>query len=199
MARPREVSDREILDTARRRFITCGTGVPTSAIAKELGISHATIFNRFGSKEQLMIAALGPPRQLPWAEIVAAGPDDRPTQIQLREIAATVSHYFTLVAEGFTLLQAAGIPPERVFDGCDEPPPVQAFKALSGWLRRARTRGLIGKCNIPALTITILGALRNWSFNAQMSNREVSGAAAHSYISKLVDLLWKGIEPEQGR
>ncbi len=195
MARPKEVSDKEILDVARRRFLHCGTGIPTSAIARELGISHATVFNRFGSKEALMIAALGPPERPAWISVLENGPDERPMREQLEEVATIVSRFFTTLAEGLTLLQGAGISTERVFARCQPSSPTHAFEALSGWLSRASERGLIAPCNIPALTITLLGALRNWSFNAKMFNEDPSGEAADSYISMLIDLLWNGVAP----
>ena len=195
MARPKEVSDSEILTVARRRLLRCGTGIPISAIAEELGVSHATIFNRFGSKEELLIAALGPTQRPPWIATLADGPDERPFRTQLEEIAAEVSSYFSGLAEGLTLLHGAGVPKERVFDGCGSTHASQAIEELQGWFRRARDRGLIGPCNVPALTATMLGALRSWSFNAAMLNEDTSGEAADSYISMLIDLLWNGIAP----
>ncbi|MCG8480283.1 MAG: hypothetical protein MI724_14395, partial [Spirochaetales bacterium] len=110
-------------------------------------------------------------------------------------IATVVSRFFTTVAEGLTLLQGAGISNERVFGRCRHSSPTQAFEALSGWLDRARERGLIAPCDIPALTVTLLGALRNWSFNAKMFDEDTSSEAADSYISMLIDLLWDGIAP----
>ena len=63
MGRPREVTDEQIVAVARRCFLKRGAGVSAADIAKELGVSHTTLFNRFGSKEGLMLAALGPPTQ----------------------------------------------------------------------------------------------------------------------------------------
>ena len=49
-------------------------------------MTHTTIFNRFGSKEALMIAALAPPEEVPWVAALEAGPDDRP----IREVALDI-------------------------------------------------------------------------------------------------------------
>src|SRR5438874_2418920 len=51
MGRPKEVTDEEIVVVARRFFLDRGAGVSVHDIAKELGVTHTTLFNRFGSKE----------------------------------------------------------------------------------------------------------------------------------------------------
>lgn len=153
MARPRETTDEDILSAARRCFLAEGAQVSATRIAGEIGVSHTTLFNRFGSKEGLLIAALGPPDVLPWAADLDSGPDKRPITAQLVEIGHVISGYFQEIAAGFSVLQAAGISRERVFEGrTTEPTPVQAFKALSSWLRRAQEAGRIGLCDVDTLT-----------------------------------------------
>src|SRR5579864_4634496 len=51
MGRPREITDEQIVAAARRCFLERGAGVSAGEIAQELGVSHTTLFNRFGSKE----------------------------------------------------------------------------------------------------------------------------------------------------
>lgn len=194
MARPKEVADADILAAARSRFLSCGTAIPISAIAAGLGISHATIFNRFGSKEELMIAALGPPSKLSCVALLEAGPDERPVREQLHELAIAVARDFTDLAEGLTLLRGAGVPPERIFGKCDGSPPGDAYNAMAGWFDRARDRGLIGPCDTPTLSTAILGALRNRSF-APQTPTATQGPSDDPYIANLIDLLWRGIAP----
>jgi len=40
-----------------------------------------------------------------------------------------------------------------------DPPPLQAFRALTLWLRRAQKQGRVAKCDVETLASTILGAL----------------------------------------
>jgi len=47
MGRPKEVTDEQIVAAARRCFLERGTGVSAVEIARELGVSHTTVFNRF--------------------------------------------------------------------------------------------------------------------------------------------------------
>src|ERR1700675_815778 len=165
MGRPKEVTDEQIVIAARRCFLERGAGVSAQDIARELGVTHTTIFNRFGSKEALMIAALGPPEKVPWVATLEAGPDDRPIREQLAELCMVMSTYFQNLQAGLVVLHAAGITREDAWRGrgrMGEPPPVQAFRALTEWLRRAQGQRLLAKCDVKTLAATILGALHNW-------------------------------------
>ena len=61
MGRPRTVSDDVILEAARAVFLEQGPGASTQSIADRLSVSQAALFKRFGTKRDLMIAALMPP------------------------------------------------------------------------------------------------------------------------------------------
>ena len=69
MVRPRQFTDEQILASARKSLLEHGPGVSTAKIAKAVGMSQAALFKRFGSKEDLLIAALMPPH-LPWPSTV---------------------------------------------------------------------------------------------------------------------------------
>jgi len=60
MGRRRQVSDREISAAAREVFLDRGPKAPVAMVAKKLGVSTATLFQRTGSKQQLMLMALQP-------------------------------------------------------------------------------------------------------------------------------------------
>jgi AcrR family transcriptional regulator len=139
MGRPKEVSDEQIIAAARRCFLERGAGVSAIDIGREFGVSHTTIFNRFGSKEALMVAALGPPEKVPWVSAIEQGPDDRPIRDQLVEHCTVISAYFQKLQFGLAVLQAAGISVEKILRSRKgEPPPAQAFRALTAWLTRIR-------------------------------------------------------------
>jgi AcrR family transcriptional regulator len=195
MGRPKEITDEQIVAAARRCFLEQGAGISTAVIARELGVSHTTLFNRFGSKEALMIAALGPPLRLPWAPLLETGPDERPIRDQLVEIGRAMSAYFKDLSPGFAVLRAAGITAERVFEGRDEPSPVQAYRALSGWLRRARAAGRIGEVDLDALTATILGAMLSWTQTVQLCDRPPGRGGGERFVEQFFELLWRGIAP----
>lgn len=55
IGRPKEVSDEHIVAIARRCFLERGGSISAADIAREIGVSHTTLFNRFGSKQGLML------------------------------------------------------------------------------------------------------------------------------------------------
>lgn len=198
MGRPKEVTDEQIVEAARRCFLARGTGVSAVDIAHELGVSHTTLFNRFGSKEALLIAALTPRQQVPWVATLDAGPDeDRPIREQLVEHAKVMSAFFRELQAGVGMLQAAGIAPGKgLRRGKGEPPPVQAFRALVGWLRRAQSQSRLARCDVETLASTILGALHGWAFTARVCGVSTAPAEGERYVERFIELLWSGIGNE---
>ena len=61
MARPRRIGDAAILDAARRVFTAGGMQATTRMVAEAAGVSQATLFQRYGTKQRLFFAALLPP------------------------------------------------------------------------------------------------------------------------------------------
>ena len=51
--RPKKVSDEDILQTVRRCLVEQGGSVSTQFIADQVGVSQATLFKRFGSKQSV--------------------------------------------------------------------------------------------------------------------------------------------------
>lgn len=198
MGRPRQVSDERILEAARRCFLTRGVHLPVQAIAEEIGVSHAAIFSRFGTKEALLVAALGPPEVLPFAATLAKGPDARPLPIQLGEIGRQLVDYFERLGVGWALLQAAGIGLDKVFHGRDRPTPLHAYDLLHAWLLRARRRRLLGACDVDVLAWTFLGALHHRVFRAAPPNVGVRRTSGED-VDHLVTTLWRGVAPSKPR
>lgn len=195
MGRPREVTDEQIVAAARRCFLERGAAVSAADIGRELGVSHTTLFNRFGSKEGLMLAALGAPQEIAWVALLDAGPDERPLREQLVAHARVMAVYFQELQAGYAVLQAAGIDPQRSV--CERKhSPEMASRALVRWLERARSQGRIGPCSVEALASTILAALHGWSMSKRTCNGGSTCAAASArYVEDFIDLIWDGIAP----
>jgi AcrR family transcriptional regulator len=197
MGRPREVTDEQIVATARRCFLARGAGVSAAEIGRELGVTHTTLFHRFGSKEALLLAALGPPATVPWAPALEAGPDARPIREQLVEHAKVMAAYFQELQAGLGVLQAAGIDPRRAYVGRKGvPTPVQGIRALAQWLRQAQAQGRLGSCDVETLASTILAALHGWALATRLLGRSTAPDAGERYIERFVDLLWNGVGRE---
>jgi AcrR family transcriptional regulator len=194
MGRPKEVTNEQILLVARRVFFEKGAGASAVDIAKELGVSHTTIFNRFGSKEGLMQASLGPPSTVPWADRLEAGPDESPILDQLVRHAKIMSSHFDELQEGLSLLRASGI---AIYGETSSKNGLTAhavaIRALSGWLKRAQEQKRMAECDSEVLATTILGALHNWAFTSHVCGVSMSESDAGQYVERLIELLWNGI------
>lgn len=198
MARPRNVSDEEILAAARSCFLAHGPAVPTTRIADEVGVSQAVLFKRFGTKEELMVRALAPPAVPDWLAMVDAGPDDRPVREQLMEIGATVGSFLRDLTPCVSILRASGVDLHAVFARYEVPPPVLGHKALSAWFARAMEAGLLRRSDPDAAAFMLLG-----SFQVRVFMQHVVGYApvpsdGEVYAASVVEVLWKGLCPGEG-
>ena len=193
MARPRESSDADILSAARSCFLKEGPSLATGVIAKKLGISQATLFNRFGSKEALLIAALGPPKDIPWLQVLDGGPDDKPIEAQLAQIAHVILDFFEQLMPGMSLLRAAGISPPQIFAQHDKPPPVRGHRALTLWLQKAQEQGLIRACHVEIAAQTFLGALQSRVFISQLCGEPLVDMPQEQFVDELVHVILHGI------
>ena len=115
------MTDEQIVAAARRCFLERGARVSAEDIARELGLTHTTLFNRFGSKEALMVAALRPPEKIPSVAAFEAGPDDRPIRKQLVEHCKVMSGYFDELQAGLAVYRPPASHPGRRITGAEEP------------------------------------------------------------------------------
>lgn len=194
MARPRQVSDRDILDTARQCFLEHGPGVSTTRIAQELGLSQAALFKRFGTKGELMFQALLPPEVPPWIAQVEAGLDDRPVPDQLSVLALSIERFFIDYIPCLMTLKAAGTDMRGALAARYEmPPPVRARRALVCWLDDAVAHGRVRPCDTASTAEAILGALQG---HAMLSHIQGIDPDPERFVDNLVVLLWRGLAPE---
>lgn len=66
MTRPRTVTDQAILDAARHCAMERGPAVSLDVIAERVGVTSPALLKRFGSRQDLMIAALRPSDPPAW-------------------------------------------------------------------------------------------------------------------------------------
>jgi len=131
---------------------------------------------------------------VPWVAALEAGPDERPIRAQLVEHGTVMSAYFQELQSGLALLQAAGISAKKAYGRHKgEPPPAQAFRALTAWLRRAQRQKRLAKCDVETLAATILGALHGWASTARVCGKPTAAADGARHVDRFVDLLWNGI------
>lgn len=197
MPRPRQFSDDEILEAARTCILERGPAVSTTVIARRLGISQASLFKRFGTKEDLLLAALVPSETPPWLATAERGPLPGGLRGQLVEIALQVLAFFDECMPCLMALRFSGITPDRMFGSFSVPPPVRGMLAMRSWFRMAIEAGRLGGLDAESAAMAFLGALHFRSFARGMAPDAVSEHDDRQWAESVVDLLLEGLLPRE--
>ncbi|MDI1451910.1 TetR/AcrR family transcriptional regulator [Polyangium sp. 6x1] len=189
MSRPRNIPDTKILEEARACFLEHGAAVSTTLIAERLGISHGVLFQRFGTKEQLLRAALMPPSEPPWMARMRSGPDDRDARTQLHELAEEIFAYLQRIVPCLAVLRSAGMHVESAADRREDLPPVRARREMAAWFSRAIARGLLRSVPPEHAADVFLGSLQFRPFHQHLSNQGFDHAENRAYVAFAVDVI----------
>ena len=194
MARPRQVSDEDILSAARTVFLEHGPSASTQSVADAVGLSQPALFKRFGTKAEMMLKALLPKRGPEWMLWVESGPvagvDGRD---QLVELLTRVNAFFTEFAPCFGMLHASGIAHNDVMARFDEPPPRRAHRLISEWLERAADMGLMRPSSFNSVALALIGAVHSRVMLEHMVQLPVPA----DFLDTVVDVYWATLSPEE--
>jgi AcrR family transcriptional regulator len=202
MARPRQIEDRDIHEAAREVFTRQGPSAPVSEVARRLGVSHAALFQRMGSKEQLMLDALCP--GVPgMAGVMASGPSaDVPLEAQLADLLGGLLAFLKRAVPGLVVLKAGGIPLESALKGAP-PPPLALRRLLAGWLERAEARQALRVPDAEVAAEYLLGAIEARCFNQHLGGERFSPGTDEAFVASLARALFappaKGPRPRRRR
>jgi len=196
MARPRNITDEQILDKARACFLEHGAGLSTTVIAEKLGISHGVLFQRFGTKEQLLRAALLPGPEQPWMELARSGPDDRDVSIQLGELAMAISAHLERIVPCLAVLRSAGLHPDMGTERSEDLPPVRARREVAAWFERAFARGLLRPVAPEHAADLFLGALHFRPFHQHLSRQAFDPSENRAYVEFAIGAVHRTLAPE---
>lgn len=200
MARPPKITNEDILAAARQVFLEQGMGASTLDIAERAGISEASIFKRFSTKQALFVAAMGILEKPPWLAVLV---DYEPTaniKSELTDICEQMLAFYQDVMPRVLMMMTQGKlpdPPPMV------PPPIRDRKLLVGFLDRAVQAGHLRTCDTQTVAQMIIGTIintvvtqhmiRKLSIQPSMSN--VVSPPSETLIHNLIDTLWVGIAP----
>lgn len=194
MARPRQVSDDEILAAVRRAVLEIGPHVSIDHVAERLGVTAPALFRRFGNREELLLAALRP-GEPPFLRDLEAGPDDRPVFDQLVDLFAQIGSWVATSMPCLSALRESGITLEQL-GWLDDPPPLRTAEALVRWLERAQRRGLLHVEHPHVLATAMLGAIQAPVFLRHLAHSTVSASEIEGFADQFVRLFLRGIAPD---
>jgi AcrR family transcriptional regulator len=198
MARPKQVTDEELLKIALECFLEHGANVSVQFIADKVGLSQPALFKRFGTKEELFLRAVAPPEQLPVIEWIDASPSSGSLRPQLVQLLEKVWEMLSWVLPRVQLLQEARIPRETVMARYKTPPPVQLIMSIEGFFKRARQQNQVRHDLDPRFVAQwIFGALMGRTFLSKTMAQKTSGEENKKFVEATADLLWPGIKNDE--
>lgn len=196
MARPKQMSDEELLKIALECFLENGANVSAQTIADKVGLSQPALFKRFGTKEELFLQAVIPPEDFPVIEWIDAGPASDPLRPQLEELLERVAEMLDWVMPRVQLLREARIPPGTAMSRYKTPPPVKLIQSIAGFIERAQQQGLVRSGLHPRFVAQwIFGALMGQYFLSQSIGGKNKPEGNTGFIMSTVDFLVHGIKP----
>ncbi|MEP3481188.1 MAG: TetR/AcrR family transcriptional regulator [Fuerstiella sp.] len=194
MPRPRTISNQQILDAAKRCFLDQGPHVSMEVIAEDLGVSSQAILKRFGSKQEVMLAAMAPADEAAWIPLVEAGPSDQPIRQQLTEILEELATFFVQLARQISVLRFSGIDPRDLMSRYDEAPPLRDIRILAAWLDQAAQQNFIRQIDSRAMAMMMLTSMHGPAMLTDMLGKHPTGHSQSQYVNFVVDIVLQGLE-----
>jgi AcrR family transcriptional regulator len=206
MGRPPRITREQLLETARRVFVTKGYESATLAdIAAELGVTAAAVLRHFNSKHELFVTAIrGGAIQLPdfITELQTVDPATDP-RIVLRHIAER----FIPFAQNTIATNLAVYMHNRAstsfvlpFDtSSDSAPPKQGLRIVTDYFRRAADAGVVHIRDPRAAALLFMGSLQSYVFLHQVLNVSAKPYPLDDYIDQLIDVWTSGAIVTGGR
>jgi AcrR family transcriptional regulator len=192
MARTPSITNTQILEAARAVFLEQGFNATTVDVAKRAGISSASIFKHFPTKEALFFAAMSQTQlDCLWTPELAAAIGHGDPQADLLLIAIQIKTYAGKLLPRMMLSWSVRQPGETVM-----PPRIEKdFAEISAYIGREMALGRIarGDPTIPATSLlhTVVG------FTMSQTLQETTVLDVSSFLEDFVRLLWRGLDPDR--
>ncbi|MGQ0507266.1 MAG: TetR/AcrR family transcriptional regulator [Myxococcaceae bacterium] len=194
MARPRQITDEQILASMREAVLAHGPAVSLDVVAGELNVSGPALLKRFGSRQALMLAALKPSPNPEWIAHVLKGPTDAPLEEQLLDIFTRLMDFMSANVPCLVALRESGIPMGEVFPKA-EGGPERGIKVMQRWLRQAKKQGLVTADEVDTAAFAVIGALQTRAFFTHLTQKNSPGSAQRQYVAELARLFARTLAP----
>jgi AcrR family transcriptional regulator len=203
LARPRQISDEALLEATRACVMEHGAAVSTTLIAEAVGVSQATLFKRFGTKEELLIAALAPDPAMviPWMDLLEQGPEPGDFKPQLTRIVRAMVAFFEGMFPCMAALKAAGLMQhaiEHMRSMGRDAPPIRGRVAVEGWLSRALAAEQLAPCDPQAVSVALTSAAMGLAYRRHMFEDLSGELSGERYADQIVEMIWAGLAPAEG-
>jgi AcrR family transcriptional regulator len=190
MARPVTIDDANVLLAARRLFLKRGYQASTKQMARDAGISEASLFKHFGTKTELFLAAMRneDPRHPTKDEFMGmAGNGDLRKNLEwigleiLNHIQVMLPRLLMLNASGM-MLEAARHPGKGGF-----PHPIEQMRVIASYFRREVRAGRLAMANPQISAQVFIGTLVHYVVQEKVFDFRC--ARPHAYVRTVVDMI----------
>jgi AcrR family transcriptional regulator len=211
MARIPKITNQQILEAARQVFLQQGFSASTLEIAQQAGISEASIFKRFSTKEELFFAAMGIPEKPLWVNELESLSGKGNLKENLINICLQIMEFYREMLPRLMMLRSRGNAIAELAG--KEPKPMRDVKVITAFLESEINQDRLRPCDPQTVAHILLGSLMNYVFLEQMSSQVSisttelamgtylnSGDCAtevSAFVQSLVDIVWQGIAPSQ--
>jgi AcrR family transcriptional regulator len=200
MGRNPKITNDEILEAAREVFLDQGSGASTADIADRAGISEASIFKRFATKQELFMAAIGITKTPAWVKKLESATPNPELKAELIEICGEILAFYQDVFPRVMMMMS---PMKLLMSKQFIPPPVRDSHLLAGFLQRAIDLGYLRPCDAGTVALMLVGAINNYAMTQIFMKSSKSSKFAESeplnpaeFVRSTIDILWAGIAPE---
>ena len=194
MARKKTLSDEALLRAALEVFSEQGYQAPVSAVASHAGVSSATVFLRFPTKEALLFAVVShsfAAELLPLLPTLSAEDDPHAA---LTRLARTQLGLFRVFAPAMLLGYGAG---SKLFMQClpSENPMSQTIRAVEGFFEQEMAAGRFRQAEPRVIAKAFSSIMAHFAFMEAMGGNCVVPVDETSYINGAIDLVLGGLLP----
>ncbi len=201
MGRNPKITNDEILEAARQVFLDQGSGASTADIADRAGISEASIFKRFATKQDLFLAAIGITKTPTWVKKLESGTPNPEFKAELIEICGEILAFYQDVFPRVIMMMS----PMKLLLMSKQfiPPPIRDSHLLAGFLQRAIDLGYLRPCDARTVAQALVGAVNNYAMTQAFMKSPKASTFVPSeqlkpeeFVRSTIDILWAGIAPE---
>jgi AcrR family transcriptional regulator len=197
VSRPVTITTDQILDAAREVFLEKGFNASTAEIAKRAGVSEGSLFNRFATKEELFLAAVGVSAEPPWFSTMERLSGRGDPKENLVDLYVEIIEHFRRIFPLITMRWASKVHPLNDFKQMDDPPPVRIQRKLTEFFAREIELGRMRPCDPQLAAAAYMGAIHHLAMVEMMGHQDA--IPVRRYAEEMVELLWKGYATDASR
>jgi AcrR family transcriptional regulator len=200
MARTPKITNEAILAAAQQLFLEQGEKASTLEIANKAGISEASIFKRFATKQALFLAAIGITETPQWVKDLPRRQPTPAIKSELTELCQEMMAFYQQVLPRVLMMMAKNnsfLPPPL------PPPPIRDTYLLTGFLEKAIKQGHLKPSSASTIAQMIVGAIVNYVITTTVAQNipipptlKPEPIDPDIFVASLIENLWTGIAPD---